>query len=107
MFHLQSSGLSADHDPNCNDPQEIIQSIIQQLFVYINPSDVTYQAPNFIINVQEPVTQLKILENPLLNVGQSFLEMVPWSREHESAKIPWVTGSSLTFASLITAMHRL
>lgn len=56
---------------------------------------IEYVAPNFIVEPYDPHQQTRILAASPLRTTNFELDLLPWSREHEMAQLPWIIGMSI------------
>jgi hypothetical protein len=76
--------------------QKAGQELLYTLNVFGVHANVTYIMPNFIIDVSNPAQQLQILSwSPIQTEAYTF-DLLPWSREHEFAQLPWIIGMITT-----------
>lgn len=72
--------------------REIAATMAYHLGAYITTSDISYRAPNFIIHLNNAHLQRQAVSSPILRATSFSFQMVPWSREHDLAQLPWITG---------------
>jgi hypothetical protein len=64
-------------------------------------SDVTYNPPNFIISLHNPHLQRQAVMTATFKTTNFTLQVMPWSKEHESGKLPWITGKIIMYHALL------
>jgi hypothetical protein len=88
--------LNIEHDTYGLNPQQVVQHIVDALYIYVDPSDIIHIPPNFIIHLDSPEAQATILDHPTLHTNYFQLQLLPWSKEHEWAQLPWIIGTYQT-----------
>lgn len=63
---------------------------------YTSKHDILYVPPNFVIYLNCPPVQKDMLSEPTIRTQNFELDVLPWSREHELAQLPWIIGIALT-----------
>lgn len=80
---------------------QIIREISDKFHQYISSHDISYVPPNFIIYLDSPHVQRDMLSEPTIRTQNFELDLLPWSREHELAQLPWIIGTGLAPVGLL------
>ena len=93
---MRYSIIARDREPHTNRARAnlILTELKHTLIPYVTDPHIQFQKPNFIIYLQDPGLQHRLLSKQMLQTHTFTLDLVAWSTENEMAQIPWMTGTN-------------
>lgn len=73
-------------------PEQVASEISQHLSLHGIYENISYLQPNLIISLNNPHQQRQILACSPVTTSDFVIDLLPWSREHEFAQMPWIIG---------------
>ena len=93
---MRYSIIARDREPQTNRARAnlILTELKHTLIPYVTNPHIQFQKPNFIIYLQDPGLQHRLLSKQMLQTHTFTLDLVAWLTENEMAQIPWMTGTN-------------